>query len=160
MKANGWTGLVATAILAVSLPASAAGNVNEKAVLDANSAFYSALNVMFAGDSAPMEALWSHAADVTYMGPTGDFNRGWLSVQQNWRAQAAKRLGGNVEPAEVHMLAGADIAVISDYEVGENTNAAGKVAQVKLRATNIFRKENGSWRMVGHHTDTLPYLAK
>jgi ketosteroid isomerase-like protein len=50
--------------------------------------------------------------------------------------------------------------VLSDYEVGQNTNANGKIARVKLRATNIFRKEAGAWKMVGHHTDTLPYLTQ
>jgi hypothetical protein len=31
---------------------------------------------------------------------------------------------------------------------------------VKLRATNSYRMENGVWKMVGHHTDPLPYLSK
>ena len=35
-----------------------------------------------------------------------------------------------------------------------------KVEKVKLRATSIFRKEAGLWKMVGHQTDKLPYLAK
>ena len=63
-------------------------------------------------------------------------------------------------PVDVHALVGRDVAVVSDYELGENTNAKGEVAQLKLRATNIYRKENGAWKMVGHHTDLLPYLAK
>jgi ketosteroid isomerase-like protein len=93
------------------------------------------------------------------MGPTGDYDRGWAGVRRNWLAQAARKLGGRVEPAEIHLLLGRDIAVLSDYEVGQNTNANGKIARVKLRATNIFRKEAGTWKMVGHHTDTLPYLS-
>jgi hypothetical protein len=24
----------------------------------------------------------------------------------------------------------------------------------------VFRKENGKWKMVGHHADILPYLEK
>jgi ketosteroid isomerase-like protein len=31
--------------------------------------------------------------------------------------------------------------------------------KVSIRATNIYRKENGQWKMIGHHTDLLPYLA-
>jgi ketosteroid isomerase-like protein len=139
--------------------ASAAGP-DKNAVLAANAGFYKALNIMFTGNSAPMEAVWSHAEDVTYMGPTGDFDRGWASVQKNWRMQATMKLGGKVEPADMHVIFGQDIVVVSDYEQGENTNAKGKVAKVKLRATNIFRMEGGQWKMVGHHTDTLPYLSK
>ena len=33
--------------------------------------FYTALNALFEGDVAPMVDVWSHAEDVTYMGPDG-----------------------------------------------------------------------------------------
>jgi len=28
---------------------------------------------------------------------------------------------------------------------------------VSIRATNVFRKEGGQWKMIGHHTDLLPF---
>lgn len=144
--------------LTSSPPASAAGN--RSAVLVANSAFYAALNQMFVGNLGPMKKVWSRAADVTYMGPTGNFERGWKTVLNDWEGQAALRLGGHVKPVEIHVIAGQDLAVVSNYEQGENTNAQGKVERVRLRATNIYRKEGGQWKMVGHHTDPLPYLTK
>jgi len=153
--------VIALCFLALGAPrALAAGNADAKAVLKANAAFYAALNVMFTGDAAPMERVWSHAADVTYMGPTGGFDLGWAGVRQNWQAQAAMKLGGKIEPEQIHLLVSGGLAVVSEVEVGENTNANGKTAEVKLRTTNIFRREQGSWKMVGHHTDTLPYLSK
>ncbi len=129
-------------------------------VLAANARFYAAINSMFKGDVGPIEAVWSHADDVTYMGPTGAFDAGWSAVLKDWQAQAAQKLGGKVEPVEVHVIVGQNLAVVNDFEQGENTNADGKVQLVRLRATNIFRKEGGQWKMVGHHTDVLPYLAK
>jgi len=36
----------------------------------------------------------------------------------------------------------------------------GKAEKVMLRATNVFRKENEQWKMIGHHTDTLPFLTQ
>jgi ketosteroid isomerase-like protein len=42
-------------------------------------------------------------------------------------------------------------------EVGDNV-VDGKPQQVSIRATNTFRKENGQWKMIGHHTDLLPFL--
>jgi ketosteroid isomerase-like protein len=137
-----------------------AAAADDPGVVAANTAFYAALNKMFTGDIAPMKAVWSHAADVTYMGPTGQYDRGWDAVLKNWEGQAAMKLGGKVEPANMQIVAGRDLAVVSLYEMGENTNAQGKVERLKLRATNIFRKEGGKWKMVGHHTDTLPSLAK
>ncbi|MGO9325448.1 MAG: YybH family protein [Terracidiphilus sp.] len=130
------------------------------AVLAANARFYAAINAMFKGDVGPIEAVWSHADDVTYMGPTGAFETGWSAVMKDWEGQAAQKLGGKVEPVEVHVIVGQNLAVVDDLEEGENTNAEGKVQQLKLRATNIFRREGGEWKMVGHHTDVLPYLAK
>ena len=41
-----------------------------KAVAEAVAGFYAALNTMFKGDLGPMLEVWSHADDVTYMGPT------------------------------------------------------------------------------------------
>lgn len=137
-----------------------AEEVEKAAVLKANEGFYLALNKMFAGELGPMTEVWSHADDVMYMGPTGRYERGWTAVLQDWQGQAAMKLGGRVSPVDVHTLIGHDLAVVSDYELGENSNAKGEVEHLKLRATNIYRKENGLWKMVDHHTDPLPYLAK
>ena len=158
-KAPLFVAVLAMAFAFFSTAASAAGN-DRQAVLAANAQFYAALNRMFVGEIAPMETVWSHADDVTYMGPGGQFEHGWNTALKTWQDQAAMKLGGRVEPAEMQLIVGRDVAVVTDFEVGENTNAAGKVAQVKLRATNTFRKEGGHWKMVGHHTDLLPYLAK
>lgn len=62
------------------------------AVLAANARFYAALNTMFSGEVAPIEAVWSHADDVTYMGPTGNYEQGWSAVRKDWRGQAAMKL--------------------------------------------------------------------
>jgi ketosteroid isomerase-like protein len=140
--------------------AAAAAGSDKQAVMAANTQFYAALNQMFVGKLAPMEAVWSHGGDVTYMGPNGQFERGWSAVLKTWQDQAALKLGGKVDPADMQAIVGNDVAVVTLYEVGENTNANGKVVRLKLRATNSFRKESGTWKMVGHHTDTLPYLAK
>jgi ketosteroid isomerase-like protein len=147
------------ALIGASALAQTPSNSNAE-VLAANARFYVAINAMFKGDVGPIEAVWSHGGDVTYMGPTGNFETGWSAVLKDWEGQAAQKLGGKVEPIDVQVIVGHDLAVINDYEQGENTNAEGKVQQVRLRATNIFRKEGGQWKMIGHHTDVLPYLAK
>jgi len=148
---------MAFALFSTSAQASQDGKA---AVLAANAQFYAAINKMFTGEIAPIKAVWSHADDVTYMGPTGQFEHGWKTVLKDWEGQAALKLGGRVEPVEIQVIVGEDLAVVNDYEQGENTNANGKVERLRLRATNIFRKEGGAWKMVGHHTDPLPYLNK
>jgi len=130
----------------------------EKAVRKAAERFYAALNAMFTGDLDPMRKIWSHAEDVTYMGPGGGFRIGWKRVLAEWESQAAMQLGGMVRPENMHITVGQELAVVSNYEKGENFNAAGTTLKVSIRATNLFRKENGTWKMIGHHTDILPFL--
>jgi ketosteroid isomerase-like protein len=146
---------VAVVVCAKLAPAAEA---DEKAVRNAVAQFYAALNEMFTGELGQMKKVWSHADDVTYMGPGGGFQIGWNDVLKNWEVQAAMKLGGKVEPADMRITVGTDLAVVSNYEKGENINAKGEPQKVSIRATNIFRKEDGAWKMIGHHTDLLPYL--
>jgi len=131
-----------------------------RAVEQANAEFYASLNALFTGDYGPMESVWSHADDVTYMGPAGGFQIGWDAVRANWQTQAAKKLGGNVEPAETRFIVGDELAFSFCFERGNNRDPQGQVIPVAIRATNVFRKENGQWKMIGHHTDILPFLQK
>jgi ketosteroid isomerase-like protein len=133
--------------------------LDERAVRTAVAEFYVALNFLFTGDVGPMKEVWSHADDVTYMGPGGGFQVGWEAVQREWKSQAALKLGGTVKSADMQVTATRTLAVVSNYELGENTNVDGETRLVTLRATSMFRKEGRSWKMIGHHTDLLPYLA-
>jgi ketosteroid isomerase-like protein len=158
-RKNAWlfTLILALALSVFPFPAHASQH-GEKAIREAAGGFYKALNALFKGNPDPMDEVWSHAEDVTYMGPDGVFQLGWPQVSEDWKKQAAKKLGGNVKPAEMHIIASQEIAVVQNYEKGINTNARGKQAKVSIRATNIFRKERGKWKMISHHTDLLPYL--
>ena len=133
---------------------------DESSVRAAAAEFYEALNAMFTGELEPMKEVWSHAEDVTYMGPTGGFHVGWKQVLQDWEAQADLKLGGKVDAVDMQVVVGKDLAIIQNYEKGENKGEDGKVLTVLIRATNIFRKEEGQWKMISHHTDLLPHLNK
>ena len=63
-----------------------AAEENTAAVRAASNQFYAALNKLFTGDMAPMDAIWSHRKDVTYMEgcgrlgpavPTAQNKSGW-----------------------------------------------------------------------------------
>lgn len=130
------------------------------AVLRANAQFYRSLNALFTGDAQPMSRVWSHADDVTYMGPSGGFQIGWEQVRNEWETQAARKLGGEVSPHDVQVTVSGDVAIVHCYELGQNHDGQGQIVRVSIRATNLFRKENGQWKMIGHHTDLLPFLEK
>ncbi len=122
-------------------------------VRDATTAFYAALNDMFVGNIAPMEALWSHESDVTQLGPMGGRLVGWDAVGADWRRVADVKLGGKVVAEGILVVAGPCMGYSVTEEVGQNIGADGKPIEVRFRATNIFRKEKGGWKMVHHHTD-------
>ena len=151
--------LVVTAMALMTARAAQAADDDMQAVKAANVTFHDALNTLFTGDAAPMKAIWSHADDVTYMGPVGGMQVGWTQVESYWDKQAAKKLGGKVDPVDVHITASPTLAVVHYYEKGENV-IAGKRQPVNIRATTTFRKEGGQWKVIGHHTDTLAYLQK
>jgi len=147
------------AALLVSIPPARAAEGNIAAVRAASDQFYVALNKLFIGDMTAMDAIWSHRKDVTYMGPGGGFRVGWDAVRKDWTSQAAMKLHGSVKPAQVKITAGSDLATVSNMEEGANV-VGGKKSVVSLRATSIYRKENGQWKMIGHHTDLIPVMEK
>ncbi|MGI9178244.1 MAG: YybH family protein, partial [Pirellulales bacterium] len=149
---------VAAMALMTARPAQAA-DADTQEVKAAVTQFHDALNTLFTGDAAPIKAIWSHADDVTYMGPVGGMQIGWLQVEPYWDKQAAKKLGGKVDPVDLHVAASPTLAVVHYYEKGENV-IDGKPQPVNIRATTTFRKEDGQWKVIGHHTDTLAYLQK
>ncbi len=152
--------IVLIAVALVSARTNLASDNDKKGVNEAVKQFYVALNAMFTGDLDPMQRIWSHANDVTYMGPAGGYRTGWDQVISDWEAQAAMKLGGRVTPKNMRITLGRDLAVVSNYEIGKNSGPDGKPREVRIRATNLFRKENGKWKMIGHHTDLLPFLEK
>ncbi len=145
---------LASPLAASSHSESAAHDAVQKAV----DGFYAALNALFTGDLEPMDAVWSHADDVTYLGPGGGIKVGWAAVSKDWEAQAAMKLGGKVEAKDVHITVGSGLAVVVGYEVGENKGEDGKTTKVEIRATSTFRQEGGAWKMIGHHADLLGHI--
>jgi ketosteroid isomerase-like protein len=137
-----------------------ADSKESKAIQSSVNEFYVALNQLFSGEMTAMEKIWSHSKDITYMGPDGTYVIGWEATRANFQVQANKKLGGKVMPKDIHTIIGNDLAIVSNYEAGENVNAQGKPEKVQIRVTSTFRKEKAGWKMIGHHTDTLSYLKK
>ncbi|MFM1878672.1 MAG: hypothetical protein RLZZ241_1538 [Bacteroidota bacterium] len=126
---------------------------NQQSLQAANNQFYDALNIMFTGDVGPVNAVWSHEADITYMGPFGGMHSGWEQVGAEFANVAALKIGGSIscENLEVRVLG--DVGYTLCVEAGENLDNEGNPVPVRHRATNVFRKENGVWKLVHHHTD-------
>lgn len=130
----------------------------EKELRAANDQFYAALNALFTGDPAPMNAIWAHKDDVTTMGPFGGRVTGWKAVREGFETVAALKIGGHVDCQDLVVQVGGDLGYTLCIEQGKNLGTDGKPVVVSHRVTNLFRLLNGQWKMVHHHTDLAPQL--
>ena len=117
--------------------------------------FYAALNRMLNGDAGPLADIWSHSAAVTTMHPIGGREVGWDIVRQSWEQVAQIATEGKVKLSDQIFQVVGDMAYELGVEQGQ-AKFAGQQVTIEHRATNIYRREAGAWKIVHHHTDVSP----
>ena len=125
----------------------------EDEIRQASEQFYEALNRMINGDPEPMMEVWSHGADVATMHPTGGRQIGWEEVRASWEqgAQGVSEAKVSMEDLVVVPLSD-DVAYTLGTEQGQiRTLGEETVSFDQQRVTNIYRREEGEWKMVLHH---------
>jgi ketosteroid isomerase-like protein len=128
-------------------------------VRQASDRLYAALNRGINGDTSEMFDVCSHAADVTTMHPLGGRQIGWPEVRESWEMATGAISGGSVEVSDLQITMLADDAA---YTIGtENASAivGGTPVSFAARCTNVYRREDGAWKLVHHHVDLLPDAA-
>jgi ketosteroid isomerase-like protein len=118
----------------------------------AHQEFYTALNELLAGDATPMRAIISESPEVTLTGPFGGTQRG-PEVMASFEEVAAMKLGGTSRVSDLSIVEGDEIGYTICVENGMGMSVHGEQKPLVHRATNIFRREAGGWRMIHHHTD-------
>jgi len=114
---------------------------------------------MVNGDAQPLSDIWSHSEGVTTLHPTGGRQVGWDEVWETWDQVAQVSSEGKVEMRDQLIRVSGDVA----YEIGvENAEfkIAGEKVAGEIRVTNIYQKENGTWKIVHHHTDVAPPMVE
>jgi len=108
------------------------------AVLGANQAFYDAFN---ARDFDAMEALWSRSGAVACIHP------GWAplterdAVMQSWRAILGNPQTPEIRCQDPQVVLWDEMALVVCFE---------RLGDAVLAASNLFRLEEGIWRLVHH----------
>jgi ketosteroid isomerase-like protein len=143
-----------------SLNSTVVSDNEEQAVRLALDGFYASLNVMFIGDPNPAKAVWSHSEDIAYMGADGGYQVGWKAMYADWVKQASVNIGGKVVHSNVTVNVGSDIAVTHQLVKSADVDGESLNKDDSLRASSVFRKEDGKWKMIGHHVDVIPALKK
>src|SRR5215207_9063453 len=132
----------------------------EDEIRQASEQFYAALNRMINGDPEPMMEVWSHSSDVATMHPPGGRQTGWEEVRASWEQGAQGFSEGQV--SRQVLLENLVVVPLSDdvaYTLGtEHVQATlgEDTESIDQRVTNIYRREEGEWKMVLHHTDVSP----
>jgi ketosteroid isomerase-like protein len=115
---------------------------------------YDAELALHNGDAAPRRALWSRNEPVSVLGA-------WRNaVGQQQLDELFSHLGASFSDCtsyEVDLLAW-DVVGDLAYTAGlEHTSASvdGEPRSYTLRATQVYRREDGEWRVAHRHGDTV-----
>jgi ketosteroid isomerase-like protein len=116
-----------------------------------------ALDEFARGNDQPLADLWSRRDDVTLGNPFGPFVRGFEQVSETMRRAATYYRDGETsgfEQLSKHVTA--DLACIVEVE-RLNAKIGGRqdVTPLSLRCTSVFRREDGSWKLVHRHADPI-----
>ncbi len=119
--------------------------------------YHQAVGAFLRGDLAPQKRLWSRHDDVTLANPLGPPARGWHQVEAALDHAAAQIHGGEVLRSErISDVTTADLAYIVEIEHARiKVGSAAGLVPTSLRVTTIFRREEGTWRIVHRHADPI-----
>jgi ketosteroid isomerase-like protein len=118
--------------------------------------FYSGLSRM---DASALPEIWSHSNDVSTMHPMGGEQVGWEEVRASFEQAEGVMTDSHVELIDQRICAGTDLAFETGIERG-GAKLAGESVEFEHRVTNVYRREDGQWKMVHHHTDVSPGLVE
>jgi len=109
------------------------------------------------GNVEPLERISAHNSPATLFGPKGDCIQGADEVNAaNAKGSGMFKPGARNEFEIMHRGASGDLAYWTGIQ-RSTVNMSGKepAVQMDLRVTEIFRKDDGQWRLIHRHADKL-----
>jgi ketosteroid isomerase-like protein len=109
------------------------------------------------GNPEPCKRFFSHREDVTLNNPFSPPARGWDEVAETMDRGAAPFRDGKFLSAEsIAKCVTPELAYTVEIERGEaKVGASEESTPWALRATMIFRPEEGTWKVVHRHADPI-----
>ena len=128
-------------------------SADESEVRSANEAFYRAFEAL---DLRGMEAAWSHGGAVSCVHPGWPLANGWSEVRETWRVIFENTADIRFDIEHLLVDVQGDLAWVVCTEQLRSRSAAGSDEGTVL-ATNVFRREDGVWKVAHHHGS--PFVA-
>jgi ketosteroid isomerase-like protein len=126
----------------------------EDEVRAATMLFYDAYNSALQGNLDPLTAMWSHSPDVSNLSAAGGRADGWNEVHADFQNLVRLYPSGHIAPQDILVVADGNMGYSVCLESGQLRSADGPMINFSQRATNVFRLEDGKWKMVHHHADS------
>ncbi len=119
--------------------------------------FHQALGEFLKGNPEPVKNLWSRREDVSLANPYGPPVRGWDEVAKTIEHASSLRSDGEFVGYEVvAKYVSAELAYVVGIERAKaKVGGSEEISPYALRATNIFRLEDGEWKFVHRHADPI-----
>ncbi|EFH84504.1 YybH family protein [Ktedonobacter racemifer] len=111
---------------------------------------------LLAGDPTHYSASWSHSDDVTIFGGFGSYEKGWNQVGPRLEWVASRYSGGHDTFELISTGMSGDLAYLIYLQNGEvRVDGQEEYSPLALRVTEIFRHEEGIWKLLHRHADPV-----
>jgi ketosteroid isomerase-like protein len=121
---------------------------------------HEAISQQSQGHPEPFLELWSRADDVSIMAAIGAYQVGFEEVSELLTAASKTQSFDSWSAENLVTTIGDDLAFSVELEhYGRQED--GREEEMTLRATQIYRREDGEWKVIHRHGDVLtPIEAK
>ncbi len=112
------------------------------------------------GNPDVYKSLWSRRDDVTLANPFGPPVRGWEEVSARLDLAASNyREGRDYEFENISTVITPELAYTVEVErIRTRVGGSDELTAIAIRATTVFRREDGTWRVTHRHGDPITSL--
>jgi ketosteroid isomerase-like protein len=109
------------------------------------------------GNPDVYKALYSRRDDITLANPFGPPVRGWEQVSARLDLAAGNyRDGEDFQFENISTVIASDLAYTVEIErFRTRVGGSGELTPIAIRATTVFRREEGTWRVTHRHGDPV-----